>query len=115
MARVLAGGLEQLSPSARTLIAVGATAGVVFVLLERALPQYKKYIPSAVGLGLGFTLNFSNCLSMFIGAVIALVLQRVRPKVAEDYIVPVSSGIIAGESLIGILIKVLQALHILTG
>ncbi|MBL8604965.1 MAG: OPT/YSL family transporter [Myxococcales bacterium] len=115
VARVLAGGLEQLSPSARTLIAVGATAGVVFVLLERALPQYKKYIPSAVGLGLGFTLNFSNCLSMFIGAVIALVLQRVRPKVAEDYIVPVSSGIIAGESLIGILIKVLQALHILTG
>jgi uncharacterized oligopeptide transporter (OPT) family protein len=41
---------------------------------------------------------------MFLGAVIALWLEKRNKEMAERYIVPVSSGIIAGESLIGILI-----------
>jgi uncharacterized oligopeptide transporter (OPT) family protein len=50
---------------------------------------------------------------MFLGACAALWLEKNRKALAEAYTVPVSSGVIAGESLIGIFIKVLGALHIL--
>ncbi len=114
VARVLSGGLSHLDPTARTLLAAGATLGIVMVLVERALPaKVRPFFPSAVGFGLAFTLQFSNSLAMFLGAVIALGLERWRPKLAERYTVPVSSGIIAGESLIGIAIKALARFGLL--
>lgn len=42
--------------------------------------------------------------SMLIGAFGVLALQRTKPKSPEEYEVPVSSGIIAEDSLIGMLI-----------
>ena len=39
---------------------------------------------------------------MFIGAVIAWVLTAKKPQLAKDAIVPVSSGIIAGVSIMGV-------------
>jgi uncharacterized oligopeptide transporter (OPT) family protein len=36
-----------------------------------------------------------------------------KPQAAEQYTVPVSSGIIAGESLMGVAIPMLGALHFL--
>ncbi len=113
VARVLAGGINQLSPSARVLIVVGASLGIVFVLAERMFPRAKQYIPSAVGFGLAFTLSFQNAFSMFLGALFALWLEVYRPKLAGRFTVPVSSGIIAGESLVGIAIKALVIARLL--
>ena len=36
-------------------------------------------------------------------------VEKARPRVAEDYVVPVASGVIAGESLMAILIAALMA------
>ena len=47
---------------------------------------------------------------MFIGSLIALWLSKSKPKVHEKYTVPVSSGIIAGESLMGVVIALITAL-----
>ena len=54
----------------------------------------KPYIPSATALGLAFVIPFINSLFMFLGALVALIFKKVRPILAEKYIVPVSSGII---------------------
>jgi uncharacterized oligopeptide transporter (OPT) family protein len=54
-----------------------------------------------------------NSIAMFLGGLIAEVLRRKRPALAERAIVPVASGFIAGESLMGVLIAVLIALGIL--
>src|SRR6185369_3409787 len=113
VAQVLAGGIGRLPVTARWLIAIGGAIGIVMVLVERALPKHKKYLPSAIGFGLAFTLPASNTLSMFLGAVIALMIEKRNKPWADRYIVPVSSGIIAGESLIGILIKALVITSIL--
>ncbi|MGD0973342.1 MAG: OPT/YSL family transporter [Candidatus Korobacteraceae bacterium] len=51
----------------------------------------------------------ANALSMFLGALIAFVLQKARPATAEKFVVPVSSGFIAGESLMGIAVALLHA------
>jgi uncharacterized oligopeptide transporter (OPT) family protein len=113
VAELLAKGVHALPLSARYGLMIGATLGVLLTVLELAFPKQKKFIPSPTGLGLAFTINGFNTVSMFIGALLALGFARWKPKTAEQYTVPVSSGIIAGESLMGVLIAFLQAGHIL--
>jgi uncharacterized oligopeptide transporter (OPT) family protein len=113
VAELLAKGPMALPVSARYGLVIGATLGVLLTVLELALPRYKKYIPSPTGVGLAFTINGFNTISMFVGASLALGFARWKPKAAEEYTVPVSSGIIAGESLMGVAIALLGALHIL--
>ena len=76
--------------------------------LERALPRYKKFIPSPTGLGLAFTFNGFNSVSFFIGSVIALTVSKLWPEWHRKYTVAASSGIIAGESLMGAFVILLQ-------
>lgn len=113
VAQVLARGLSQLPLSARWLIVLGGIVGIVMVLVEKALPKYRKYIPSPTGFGLAFTLSAANSISMFSGAAVALLLQKYRPALAERYVIPVSSGIIAGEGLMAIVIKFLEYFQVL--
>ena len=66
-----------------------------------------------MGLGLAMVIPFFNSLSMFIGALIALVLEKKTAKIAGEYIIPVSSGIIAGESLMGVVVALLSSFGVL--
>ncbi len=50
---------------------------------------------------------------MFIGSLLALWFHGWRPKLAEQYTIPVSSGLIAGESLMGVGIALLTVAHVL--
>jgi len=104
VAEVFKVGIGNLHPMARQAIAIGLVVGIVLVLLEKALPKYKKYLPSATGFGLGFILPFYSPFAMFLGAVIALIVEKQKGKAAE-LIVPVASGLIAGESIIGVLVQ----------
>lgn len=102
VAEMLAKGFTALHPSAQVAIVVGGVLGILLVLLERRFPKAKAYIPSAAALGLGFTTPAHNSIAMFVGAAIALVLEKRRADLAERLVVPVSSGFIAGESLVGV-------------
>ena len=113
VAELLAKGVGALHPTARIGLVIGGSLGIIFTLLELAFPKAKKFIPSCTGLGLAFTITGYYSVSMFIGALIALLLEKAKPKVAAEYVVPVSSGIIAGESLMGVGIALLAVLHVL--
>ncbi|MFZ5478808.1 MAG: OPT family oligopeptide transporter [Myxococcota bacterium] len=115
VAELLAKGFGTLHPTGQIALVVGAVLGIVLVLLEKAFPKAKAFIPSPMGFGLAFTTPGYNVISMFIGATIALVLSRRNPKVAEDTVVPVSSGLIAGESLMGVAIAALVVAGLLEG
>ena len=104
VAELLAKGVGSLPTTARWGIVVGASLGIVLPLLEMALPRWKKFIPSPTGLGLAFTINGFNSVSFFIGACLAAWFKRAKPALAKEYTIPVSSGIIAGESLMGVAI-----------
>jgi OPT family oligopeptide transporter len=108
VAELLGKGPHALPPSAQMGIVIGGSLGIVLVLLERWLPRYKKFIPSPTGLGLSFTINGFNSVSFFIGSVIALTVSKVWPAWHKKYTVASSSGIIAGESLMGALVILLQ-------
>jgi putative OPT family oligopeptide transporter len=109
VARLLSSGVHSLHPTAQMGILIGGTIGIIIPILERLFPKAASYIPSATGLGLAMVIPFFNSLSMFIGAVITLVMEKKMPKLAEKFIVPVSSGVIAGESLMGVAIALLTA------
>lgn len=113
VARLLANGIESLHPTARLGLLIGGLTGILIPLLEKAFPKSVRYIPSATGLGLSMVIPFFNSLSMFIGAGVALILEKKRPQLADKYIVPVSSGLIAGESLMGVAVSLLKALNII--
>ncbi len=110
VAELLAKGVGALDPTARIGLVIGAVVGIILPLLEMRFPHHKKYIPSATGLGLAFTINGFNSVSMFIGALFAVWFSRARPQLHEKYTVPVSSGIIAGESLLGVVLALITAL-----
>ncbi len=110
VAELLAHGLSSLHPTERWALAIGGLAGILIPLLERNLPpRARPFIPSAMGLGLAFVIPFWNTLSMFTGALIAWILLRRAREFAGTYTIPVASGLIAGESLMGVMIALMAA------
>ncbi len=109
VAELLAHGVHSLHITARWGMAAGAVIGMVIPLAEHTFPKYKKYMPSAMGLGLALVIPAFNSISMFLGALIAALYTHYRPKQAETYVIPVSSGLIAGESLLGVAVALLAA------
>ncbi|MCI0637019.1 MAG: OPT/YSL family transporter, partial [Actinobacteria bacterium] len=109
VSQVLVAGPSALHPTAQTAAIIGAIAGIVLVLLEKLLPaRARPYVPSPSGLGLAMVIPGSNSISMFIGAAIAEVMRRKSPQLADRTVLPVASGFIVGESLMGILIMALK-------
>ena len=113
VARLLSNGIHSLHPTARLGLLAGGLVGVAIPMLELAMPRRRQYIPSAMGLGLAMVIPFWNSLSMFIGGALALIMAKNWRPVAEKYIIPASSGVIAGESLIGIVIALLISTGVL--
>lgn len=102
VAELLAKGFFTLHWTAQWALFIGGILGILLVLAEKRWPKYRGLIPSATGLGLAFTTPAFNTISMFVGACITLYLEARKRDQAEKIIVPVSSGFIAGESLVGV-------------
>ena len=109
VAELLSHGLTSLHPTARAGALAGALVGLALPLLERAFPRARRFVPSPMGLGLAFVMPGYISLSMFAGSLAAAAIEKARRQVAEDYVVPAASGLIAGESLMAVLISALMA------
>ncbi|MBP6864470.1 MAG: OPT/YSL family transporter [Candidatus Didemnitutus sp.] len=108
VSKAFSDGIGALHETSRTAIVVGLVLGVALALLERFAPKrLRPAIPSPSGLGIALVIPGSNCIAMFLGAALAEWLRRKKPALAEKTVVPVASGLIAGESLMGILIAIL--------
>jgi putative OPT family oligopeptide transporter len=115
VSKAFAGGLSALHPTAKTAIVIGLFLGVSLALLERFAPQKARpFLPSPSGLGIAMVIPGSNAIAMFLGSALTEFLRRRRPQIADDYVIPVSSGLIAGESLMGILIAALTVAGVLS-
>jgi uncharacterized oligopeptide transporter (OPT) family protein len=105
VAEMLKKGLAALPESVRWAMLVGGLLGIAITLAEEFLPRrYVKWIPSATGLGVAGVVPAFNSISMFLGALIAWTWAKSHEKSAEKYIISGSSGLIAGESLMGVAI-----------
>ncbi len=108
VSKAFAGGLGALESSAKTASVIGLLLGVAMAILEKVAPaKLRAYIPSPSGVGIAMVIPGANCLAMFLGSAAAEAFRRVKPAAAEKMVVPVSSGLIAGESLMGIIVTIL--------
>ena len=113
VARVLASGLGALSEEARWGALGAGLVGIVLAVLERRAPErVRRFLPSAVALGLAFALPASLSLTMFLGALAAALLERFRPALALAATVPLAAGVIAGESLVSLAVTLVGLLGV---
>jgi len=90
-------------------IRYGLLIGAALAILELTVPRpYKKWVPSATGIGLGMVLPFFYPLAMFLGAMFGEIATRANKAWAERYIVAIAAGGIAGESIVGVLVQALN-------
>lgn len=104
VALAMSRGIGELHPVKRHSIEIGAAVGVVMALLPILFPKKQQYFPSAAGAGLAWTFHWYYSFLFFLGALIAWVWTRKAPKNAEEFTYPVASGVIAGGSLMGVLL-----------
>src|SRR5438128_8444715 len=104
VAIALGHGLSSLESVKLWLIFVGGVVGVVLTLAPVLLPKYQEYLPSASAFGLAWVFHWYYGLLFFLGALVALLLERRKPKLAEEFTLPVASGVVAGGSLMGVVL-----------
>lgn len=115
VSKAFSDGISALPSSAQTAIGVGLALGVLLALLERFAPKgVRAWLPSPSGIGIAMVIPGSNCIAMFLGSAIAEAIRRKNAKTADNYVVPVASGLIAGESLMGIVIAILVVAGVLS-
>ena len=100
VADLLTQGPHMLPQTAMWAIVIGAFVGIALPLTEKLWPKAQPYLPSAMGLGLAWVVPFQNALSFLIGALIVVGWQRWNRKNADSYVIPIASGLVAGESLV---------------
>ena len=105
VAEVMSKGISELAPLKAWSILVGGLVGIILPLLGKLFPKQEKWIPSAAGIGLAWTFQWSFSFLFFLGALIGYAVEKKSPKYAEAYTYPVASGIIAGGSLMGAILK----------
>jgi uncharacterized oligopeptide transporter (OPT) family protein len=112
VAEALTKGLSVLHPTARIAALVGAVLGIG---IEWVNVRTKGRFPiSAMGLGLAFVLRFTDSIAMGTGAFLVWYFEKkfksgtVKHKVLVENSENLCAGIIAGGSLIGIILILLE-------
>jgi len=115
VSQAFADGLDRLGDPARRGIVVGLALGVALALAEKLAPKRARaWVPSPAGLGIAMVVPGANSIAMFLGSLAAFLLLRFRPRAAERYVTPVASGLIAGESLMGVAVALLVVAGVLS-
>ncbi len=112
VAELLSQGLEHIEGHKLTAMAWAGGAGGVMAVVESFAPaKVKRFLPSVAGAGVAVMVPFMYSFNMFIGAAIAWVMNRTAPKFTAGFLVVIASGLIAGETLMGVAIKFYEVLH----
>ena len=120
VAEVLTRGLSSLHPTAQFAALIGAVLGIAIEFMN--VKMKGKFPISAMGLGLACVLRFSDCWAMALGAFLFWGLHKKFETVKRGEIGPVKTmrkifvnnqetvcaGIIAGGSIIGIILTIIE-------
>jgi uncharacterized oligopeptide transporter (OPT) family protein len=115
VSQALVDGLSGMHPSVVSAVKWASLLGAILAIVERYAPKHVvRWLPSASGLGVSLVVPGANSISMFFGAAVAAIVTSRDKALGERTVVPVSSGLIAGESLMGIAVAILVAVGVLT-
>lgn len=103
VAEVLAEGFHAIPEGCVTAMTIAGITGIGLACAEKAVSEKtRKWIPSAPSIGFAFVLPASLCISLFLGALIALVASWIAPEWKKKYLIVAAAGLVAGESLVGV-------------
>jgi putative OPT family oligopeptide transporter len=103
VAELFARGIEAMPTGAATAMLIAGALGIVLAILEKTLPEKARaLVPSPASLGLSFTIQAWTCINLFLGSLVGWALRRWAPDWSKQYVTPLASGVIAGESLMGV-------------
>lgn len=103
VAKIFSKGVSALPPNVGTAVAIAAVLGVLLAVIDKKAPKsVSAWLPSASAFGLGFVVPANQGLSMFLGGLLAFGLKRVAPSWSDRFWIILCSGVIAGESLVGV-------------
>jgi len=109
-AEILSQGFDALPAGAVPALFVGVALGILFTLLEE---RKIKWVPSPTGTAIGMLVPASVIIVMFLGSVVDVIWRRVNRSANEAYMVPLASGLIAGEAIVAVVIPLLVALKVI--
>jgi uncharacterized oligopeptide transporter (OPT) family protein len=73
-----------------------------------------RWVPSPTGTAIGMLVPASVIIVMFLGSVVDVIWRRVNRASNEAYMVPLASGLIAGEAIVAVVIPLLVALGVIS-
>lgn len=106
-AQILKEGIGALPSSAFYMLLVFSALGVLFTILEST--KVKKWVPSPTGVGIGILVPFSVVSTMFFGGIIGWLWEKKHKASADIFMVPLASGLIAGEALVAVVASIFLA------
>jgi uncharacterized oligopeptide transporter (OPT) family protein len=109
-AEILSRGLSALPPGAVTALIIAAVIGILLAVLE---DRKIRWIPSPTGIGIGMLVPAAVIIVMFIGGIVDVVWRKYNRQSNELFMVPLASGLIAGEAMVAVLIPLLIVLGLL--
>jgi uncharacterized oligopeptide transporter (OPT) family protein len=111
-AEILSKGFDALPKGAMVALAVASLFGILLAILEVKMRD-KTLIPSPTGLGIGMLVPAAIIVTMVAGALIGALWTKFSPKTSTLYQIPLASGLIAGEALVGVIVPLLVLLGLL--
>jgi putative OPT family oligopeptide transporter len=103
VAEVFAQGVGAMPAGSVTAMIVGGASGVVLTVLERRLPaRWGRLVPSPASMGLAMVIPAFYAISMFLGAMLGVLVRRAAPRFSARFLLVLAAGVIAGESLVGV-------------
>jgi uncharacterized oligopeptide transporter (OPT) family protein len=101
-AQVFEGGMTALPPGALTWLLVGAGIGVVYTLVEY-IPRIRRWMPDAIGLGLGLVLAPAYGITFFLGGFLMWIVLGRRLHLSDTTLTTIAVGAIVAEGIGGVL------------
>jgi uncharacterized oligopeptide transporter (OPT) family protein len=111
MGEVVGHGFGNLPPGAASAVSVSAALGVLLAALAGA--KGRRYLPSAMAMGVGALVPFDYSLAIAAGAALLGIGTRLRPEFWSHRRSVVGAGLVAGESLVGLAAALLTTLGVL--
>jgi uncharacterized oligopeptide transporter (OPT) family protein len=108
-AQILKDGASALPTSALYALIIFSILGAAFTILE-ANPKWKKFIPSPTGIGMGMLVPFNVVFTMFLGGFAGWYWERRNKASADMLMMPLASGLIAGEALVAVFASIYLAI-----
>ena len=111
LAEVLAGGAAAMPRGAAWAAAAAFALGVLLEVAGRT--RVARWLPSAGAMGVGIIAPAHYAFAICLGALLATAWRRARPGPASVHAAPAGAGLIAGESVMGLVVALLVAAGIM--